>query len=31
MTQRRMAFWHPFAFEFKQLVYQAVARTRDSG
>jgi CubicO group peptidase (beta-lactamase class C family) len=31
MTQRRMAFWHPFSFEFKQLVYQAVARTRDSG
>jgi len=31
MTQRRMALWHPFSFEFKQLVYQAVARTRDSG
>lgn len=25
MTQRHMAFWHPYAFEFKQLVYQAVA------
>lgn len=24
MTQRDMAFWHPFSFEFKQLVYQAV-------
>ncbi len=24
MTQRQMAFWHPFSFEFKQLVYQAV-------
>ena len=24
MTQRHMAFWHPFSFEFKQLVYQAV-------
>jgi CubicO group peptidase (beta-lactamase class C family) len=30
MTQRQMAFWHPFAFEFKQLVYQAVSRTRDA-
>ena len=28
MTQRQMAFWHPFSFEFKQLVYQAVSRTR---
>ena len=26
MTQRQMAFWHPFSFEFKQLVYQAVSR-----
>ena len=24
MTQRLMAFWHPFSFEFKQLVYKAV-------
>lgn len=24
MTQRQMAFWHPFSFEFKRLVYQAV-------
>jgi CubicO group peptidase (beta-lactamase class C family) len=24
MTQRDMAFWHPFSFEFKQLVYQAL-------
>jgi CubicO group peptidase (beta-lactamase class C family) len=23
MAQRQMAFWHPFAFEFKQLVYKA--------
>ena len=27
MTQRQMAFWHPFSFEFKQLVYRAVERT----
>ena len=26
MTQRHMAFWHPYSFEFKQLVYQAVGR-----
>lgn len=26
MTQRQMAFWHPFSFEFKQLVYRAVGR-----
>ena len=26
MTQRQMAFWHPYSFEFKQLVYRAVAR-----
>lgn len=26
LTQRDMAFWHPFSFEFKQLVYQALAR-----
>lgn len=24
MTQRQMAFWHPYSFEFKRLVYQAV-------
>lgn len=24
MTQRHMAFWHPFSFEFKRLVYRAV-------
>ena len=24
MTQRVMAFWHPFSFEFKRLVYKAV-------
>ena len=23
MTQRQMAFWHPFSFEFKQQVYRA--------
>lgn len=23
MTQRLMAFWHPYAFDFKRLVYQA--------
>lgn len=27
MTQRQMSFWHPFSFEFKQLVYQAVDST----
>jgi CubicO group peptidase (beta-lactamase class C family) len=26
MTQRQTAFWHPFSFEFKRLVYQAVGR-----
>jgi CubicO group peptidase (beta-lactamase class C family) len=26
MTQRQMAFAHPFAFEFKKLAYQAVSR-----
>ena len=26
MTQRQMAFWHPYSFEFKQLVYRAVGR-----
>jgi CubicO group peptidase (beta-lactamase class C family) len=26
MAQRQMAFWHPFSFEYKQLVYQAVSR-----
>ncbi len=30
MTQRQMAFWHPFSFEFKQLVYQAVSPTREA-
>ncbi|HEX5356349.1 MAG TPA: serine hydrolase domain-containing protein [Aquabacterium sp.] len=28
MTQRHMAFWHPFSFEFKQGVYQAVLKGR---
>ena len=28
MTQRQMAFFHPFAFEFKRLAYDAVKRTR---
>jgi CubicO group peptidase (beta-lactamase class C family) len=31
MTQREMAFWHPFSFEFKQLTYQAITRGRDAG
>jgi CubicO group peptidase (beta-lactamase class C family) len=26
MTQREMAFFHPFAFKFKRLTYEAVAR-----
>ncbi len=26
MTQRQMSFWHPFSFEFKQLVYGAVEK-----
>jgi len=26
MTQREMAFWHPFHFEFKQLAYHAAGR-----
>jgi CubicO group peptidase (beta-lactamase class C family) len=26
MTQRQMAFWHPYAFDFKRLVYQAAGR-----
>jgi CubicO group peptidase (beta-lactamase class C family) len=26
MTQRQFAFWHPFSFEFRQLVYRAVGR-----
>ncbi len=26
MTQRQMAFWHPFSFEFKRLVYQAARK-----
>jgi CubicO group peptidase (beta-lactamase class C family) len=25
MTQRYMAFWHPYSFEFKRLVHEAVA------
>ncbi|MFI4930096.1 MAG: hypothetical protein ACHP83_07645 [Burkholderiales bacterium] len=24
MTQRQMAFWHPFSFEFKRLAHRAV-------
>jgi CubicO group peptidase (beta-lactamase class C family) len=28
MTQRQMAFWHPFSFEFKRLAYQAVGKSR---
>ncbi|MBF4499633.1 hypothetical protein, partial [Vibrio vulnificus] len=24
MAQREMAFWHPYSFEFKQLIYQAL-------
>src|SRR5262249_52953641 len=27
MTQRQMAFFHPFVFEFKRLVYEQVKRT----
>jgi hypothetical protein len=26
MTQRHMAFFHPFAVEFKRLAYEAVKR-----
>ena len=26
MAQRHMAFWHPFALEFKRLAYQAMGR-----
>lgn len=26
MTQRQMAFWHPFSFEFKQLAHRALAQ-----
>jgi hypothetical protein len=26
MTQRQMAFIHPFVFEFKRLAYEAVKR-----
>lgn len=26
MTQRQWAFWHPYSFEFRQLVYQAAGR-----
>ncbi|HMK66657.1 MAG TPA: penicillin-binding protein, partial [Thermodesulfobacteriota bacterium] len=25
MTQRQMAFLHPFSFDFKRLVYQAIS------
>jgi CubicO group peptidase (beta-lactamase class C family) len=28
MTQRQMAFTHPFSFEFKRLAYEAVKRAR---
>ena len=28
MTQRQWAFWHPYSFEFRQLVYQAAGRAR---
>jgi hypothetical protein len=28
MTQRQMAFIHPFVFEFKRLAYEAVKRGR---
>lgn len=28
MTQRHMAFWHPFSFEVKQAIYQAVLQPR---
>jgi CubicO group peptidase (beta-lactamase class C family) len=28
MTQRQMAFFHPFAFEFKRLAYEAVELAR---
>lgn len=31
MTQRQMAFWHPFSFEFKQRVYEAAAGRRAVG
>ena len=31
MTQRRMAFWHPYYFELKRLVYEAVARASGPG
>lgn len=27
MTQRQMAFWHPYAFDFKREVYRAAGRT----
>jgi len=26
MTQRQMAFWHPYAFDFKREVYRAAGR-----
>jgi CubicO group peptidase (beta-lactamase class C family) len=29
MTQRQMAFWHPFSFEFMRLVYQAVGKSME--
>ena len=28
MTQRQMAFWHPFSFEFKRLVYRMLGAQR---
>jgi hypothetical protein len=28
MTQRQMAFVHPFGFEFKRLAYEAIKRGR---
>jgi hypothetical protein len=28
LAQRRMAFVHPFSFEFKRLAYEAVKRAR---
>ena len=26
MTQRQMAFWHPYSFEFKKLAYAAMVK-----
>jgi hypothetical protein len=28
MTERQMAFWHPFSIAFEQLIYEAVGATR---